>query len=81
MRRREGGTAVLLPLPACGERVGVRGPVDRFRLAPQAQARGEAPSPGAQERADLSPQAGRCTGRPRAIALLTRGRGADEVIE
>ena len=29
---------------------------------PQAQTRGEAPSPGAQERADLSPQAGRGEG-------------------
>jgi tRNA pseudouridine32 synthase / 23S rRNA pseudouridine746 synthase len=29
------------------------------RAPPQAQTRGEAPSPGAQERADLSPQAGR----------------------
>ena len=47
----------LLPLPACGERVGVRGRLHRLR--PSAQTRGDAPSPGAQERADLSPQAGR----------------------
>ena len=42
----------LLPLPACGERVGVRGSCREF-------VRVKASSPGARKRADLSPQAGR----------------------
>jgi hypothetical protein len=43
-----------LPLPAlCGERVGVRGSIDRLGLAESP------PSPAAQARGDLSPQAGR----------------------
>ena len=56
------GAAALLPLPACGERVGVRG---RFResepprISSDAQTRGEAPSPGSLTRSDLSPHAGR----------------------
>src|SRR5262249_42523346 len=60
-----GAAALLLPLPACGERVGGRGRIHRGGLSEgkgpvrQAQTRREAPSPGAQERADLSPQAGR----------------------
>ena len=48
--------ALLLPFPACGERVGVRG---RFR---QAQNCGSAPSPGSSRFArpsDLSPHGGR----------------------
>jgi tripartite-type tricarboxylate transporter receptor subunit TctC len=52
----------LLPRPACGERVGVRGPLrdsELTDLAFSAQARGGAPSPGAQTRVDLSPHAGR----------------------
>jgi acetate---CoA ligase (ADP-forming) len=47
---------------SCGERVGVRGA--DFQ---QAQTHGEAPSPGAQERADLSPQARRGEGRGRTL--------------
>jgi hypothetical protein len=56
------GTLAALPLPACGERVGVRG---RFHesepssIAADAQTRGEAPSPGSLPRSDLSPHAGR----------------------
>src|SRR5499427_8918585 len=45
-----------LPLPACGERVGVRGPLRGLGV------RGGAPSPAAlrsRSRVDLSPQAGR----------------------
>src|SRR5215471_18559466 len=40
------GTALLLPLPACGERVGVRGPFHRLRLAekPPHPARKSAPT-------------------------------------
>src|ERR1041384_8382858 len=49
------GAALSLPLPACGERVGeghLEATDDR-----------ESPSPGAQGRADLSPQAGRAKER------------------
>jgi hypothetical protein len=41
-----GMAAPLLPLPACGERVGVRGRAPRQRVCPEAQTRGYAPSPG-----------------------------------
>jgi len=52
-------------------------------LGPQAQTRGEAPSPGAQERADLSPQAGRGEEPPLGAILalayperIAKNRGA-----
>jgi len=53
----EGGTMgfarrFLLPLPACGERVGVRGSIGGFGLA-------ESPLTRRASRVDLSPQAGR----------------------
>ena len=50
----------LLPLPAAGRGIEVRGPpntthlADRSRAAPQAQTRGDAPSPGTRVRAYLS---------------------------
>ena len=56
-----------LPLPACGERVGVRGRCrdsEPKRCSTDAQTRGEAPSPGSLARSDLSPHAGR--GNPSA---------------
>jgi len=43
-------------------------------LFPQAQTRGESPSPGAQVRADLSPQAGRGEGSGREQHVLPAGR-------
>src|SRR5260221_13559687 len=49
------------------ERVGVRGP--------HAQTRGEAPSPGAKERADLSPQAGRGEAARQQLNLAPIGLG------
>src|SRR5262249_38813437 len=59
-RRRRGvmafGTAPLLPLPACGERVGVRGPLRRLRLAEAPPHRNERER---RAHSDLSPQAGR----------------------
>jgi hypothetical protein len=56
---------MLLPPPLAGEGRG-EGAFPQVRAikighTPCAQTRGEAPSPGAQERADLSPQAGRGT--------------------
>jgi hypothetical protein len=42
---------------------------------PHAQTRGEAPSPGAQERADLSPQAGRGEAARRQLNLALMGTG------
>src|ERR1700691_501711 len=50
-RPGQASTALSLPRPACGERVGVRGTLDRLGLA-------ESP-PHPALRADLSPQAGR----------------------
>jgi tripartite-type tricarboxylate transporter receptor subunit TctC len=50
------------PLPARGERVGVRGRFHKSepaRSSPDAQTRGEAPSPGSLAQSDLSPHAGR----------------------
>src|SRR5882724_6541542 len=47
----------LPPLPACGERVGVRG---TLRDVGESWTRGESPSPGSHfMRSDLSPRAGR----------------------
>ena len=67
------GTAPLLPLPACGERVRVRGPLHRLRLA-------EAPPhPESARRArkfQPLPACGeRLNGRPNAIALCAGGGG------
>jgi len=71
----------LLPLPACGERVGVRGPLHKGGLGESevpfhdAQTRGEAPSPGicaksAQIPTLSPPQAGRGNARPFACAFI-----------
>ena len=54
------GTAPLLPLPARGERVGVRGRCHASEPLFAAQTRGDAPSPGAQARRPLPAGGERC---------------------
>jgi ribosomal protein L11 methyltransferase len=62
------------PLPARGERVGVRGRLresERLRIFPGAQTCGEAPSPGSLTRSDLSPY----TARGKGWRVLDVGTG------
>jgi hypothetical protein len=71
------GRAVL-PLPACGERDGVRGLFRKRKLANQSLWRGPLTRNlrDARANSDLSPQAGRGEGlRPNAIALPAREGG------
>ena len=71
------GTAPLLPLPACGERVGVRGRLRKLRLATHGLWRGPLTRNLREERAnsDLSPQAGRGKGLAWWTAYLAAGPG------
>src|SRR5580700_10831249 len=64
------GTTPLLPLPACGERIGVRGRFHKLRLAERP------PHPRSLRSLDLSPHAGRGEGGASyAIALPASGGG------
>ena len=70
------GTAPLLPLPACGERVGVRGRCHASEPLFAAQTRGDAPSPGAQARRPLPARGERCAQpAPRSATSTVKAKG------